>query len=210
MKAAFTWLSGALVSSIMACGATVSSNTSVEPGPGSDAAVAVDASADGGLALDAAAESGSKPDAREMCVECIDKSLEWGLNGGRGATVVKSTVSACRSYGQTRTSQGVQSELCSFDLAGCFSDTSGISDVRAALAYPDVVAAFQAPVPPVFGRDTRPVDGEVFRITYGGKSIDVGTPCPQPLAGCTPVPVGVGDLASLLKSLDRNAAPRCQ
>ena len=37
-------------------------------------------------------------------------------------------------------------------------------DVERALAHPDVVAAFAAATTPVYGVDSRPVDGTVFEI----------------------------------------------
>jgi len=75
----------------------------------------------------------------------------------------------------------------------------------------DVVAAFASASTPVYGEDSRPVDGTVFRITRNGKSIDVGSPCGSPAPACVAIPPGVNALASVLRSLDTQelAKPAC-
>ena len=80
------------------------------------------------------------------------------------------------------------------------SGLHGVSDVLQALAHPDVEQA-RAMGMVLFGVDTRPVDGQVFRIEIGSDSvIDVGSPCQS--AGCDPIPAGVSALADLLRAID--------
>jgi len=83
----------------------------------------------------------------------------------------------------------------------CGSGALGIGDITGALANADVQSALRV-APVLYGRDLRPVDGTVFRVTVGGQTIDVGAAC-ESLAGCRPIPRGVAALVEVLRSLDR-------
>jgi hypothetical protein len=85
--------------------------------------------------------------------------------------------------------------------------------IDAAFAHPDVQAAFAA-APTLFGVDSRPVDGQVYRIELGNTAIEVGGPCGSGggLGGaCTEIPRGVADLVSLLEDLvtQQRTLPDC-
>ena len=91
--------------------------------------------------------------------------------------------------------------MCSDELPGCTaSDTPNISDVLLALADPDVVRAF-ASAPILYGVDSRPIDGSLYRITYGGRQIDIGDNCRPGSTTCVPPPAGVVRLREFLQRL---------
>lgn len=77
-----------------------------------------------------------------------------------------------------------------------------VGDVNAAFAHPDVVAAFAA-APILYGRDTRPVDGQVFEIEeVGGAIVTVGSDCGSVGPACVAIPPGVAALQALLVRLE--------
>jgi hypothetical protein len=87
------------------------------------------------------------------------------------------------------------------ELYGCGVDALGVGDLTAALSHPDMVAALdRAPV--LFGRDTRPSDGQVFQITVGGKLVEIGLECTASTPSCTAIPAGVRAAMQLLQRLD--------
>jgi hypothetical protein len=93
---------------------------------------------------------------------------------------------------------------CSPTLPACgAADVVSISTIAADLTDPDVQAAFAASTPPLFGRDTRPVDGTVYSIALGsGGSMLVGWACQSTSSTpCTPIPAGVQRLVDHLRSL---------
>jgi hypothetical protein len=120
-----------------------------------------------------------------------------------------STVTPCNTYLHERDffRQERPSLSCTQELLGCGSASLGTTDITGALANSDVQAALKA-APILYGRDLRPVDGTVFRITVGGsKTIDVGTPC-STLQGCAAIPRGVAALVELLRALDEQELGR--
>ena len=80
-----------------------------------------------------------------------------------------------------------------------------------ALANPQVVAAF-AEAPVLYGRDSRPVDGTVFRIERAGKVIELGDDCNGGAGGCRAIPAGLATLRQLLEALTQQqlALPGCE
>ena len=90
---------------------------------------------------------------------------------------------------------------CTMELYGCGVDALGVGDVTAALSHPDMVLALsRAPV--LYGGDTRPVDGQVFQITVGGKLVEIGTDCTPSAPSCTAIPAGVRSAMQFLQRLD--------
>ena len=74
-----------------------------------------------------------------------------------------------------------------------------IEEIEEAFADPDVQAALAA-APVLYGIDSRPYDGQIFRVNVGPDSIGVGEPCgTEP--SCEPVPEGVQALVDLLSAL---------
>ena len=95
---------------------------------------------------------------------------------------------------------------CTVAMPICYS-MSGIvlNDLKTDFAAAEVSAAFAASTPPLYGLDTRPVDGAVFSITRSdGHGVLVGSACPTPAsASCVPIPDAVQKLADDLRYLDR-------
>ena len=88
--------------------------------------------------------------------------------------------------------------MCTQDLGTCTSTVSA-REINVALEQPDVRAALAA-APILFGRDTRPVDGAVFRIAVGAAVVEIGAPC-EGAAGCREIPQTVAALGIRLRAL---------
>jgi hypothetical protein len=149
-------------------------------------------------------------DAGPSTCDCLRTEFSWGSNGGLVAQQDLSTVIPCQTYAHER--QFFRTEqpslACKTELLGCGADSLGIGDINAALNNSDVQAAIKA-APVVYGRDLRPVDGTVFRITINGKTIDVGSACRA--ADCKTIPAGVTALMQVLQAIDKQelAKPAC-
>ena len=148
-------------------------------------------------------ESGSDASPDVACTDCIDASLTWGNTGGLTAYDDTSALAPCKTYTHTRDHHDVDAgtQSCTTEVAACgATDVVGLTQIEGALAHPDAVAAFAA-APVLYGRDTRPVDGSVFQITYGGRTVTVGLDCGS-TSPCTPIPAGVKALETVLQNLD--------
>ena len=68
----------------------------------------------------------------------------------------------------------------------------------------DVQAALAMSAAPLYGHDTRPVDGTVFQFLRvgDGRGLLVGMPCTTSGAGCIDAPAGVTRLVADLRALD--------
>ena len=158
------------------------------------------------LALVACGAADDQPDADggTECAPCIDPELRWGQDGGFVAYTDASELRSCNTYRHTREPAGdpEQTSLaCERSVPCTGSGLHGVSDVLRALSDPDVQQAV-AEHGVVYGVDSRPVDGTVFRIQVGSSAIDVGLPCPASGGGgCDPIPTGVSALADLLHAL---------
>jgi hypothetical protein len=145
------------------------------------------------------ADSGTPPDSGTC--DCIATKLAWNWDGGFVAYVDRSDISPCRNYTRTREASGSITKTCSKEMLKCGAgDAIDMGDVQAALANADVVAAFKS-APVLYGRDSRPVDGQVFRINYGGKVVDIGDDCGA-ISACKPIPEGLKKLKTLLQAID--------
>jgi hypothetical protein len=94
--------------------------------------------------------------------------------------------------------------------------TSGRLDVNAvmnAIRSQDVQTALSMATPPLYGIDSRPVDGSVFVLhrASDGHSFMVGSDCGG-ASGCTPIPAGISSLVTMLRNLDTQelAEPGCE
>jgi hypothetical protein len=191
---------------IVACGGSESSSSTTTT------------SSDGGTSgTDAGASDASKDastwDANVPCTDCLATPLTWGWNGGLVQYVDDSSVASCRTFARKRTSYfdaGTPPPSCTDELGACGAAPIAIGDIVRALAHPDVVAGFAAATTPLYGFDSRPSDGAVYRITSGNKSIEVGGDCPGG-GTCVAIPAGVKALAKLLQDLDKQeiAKPAC-
>jgi hypothetical protein len=165
------------------------------------------------------------PDGQGACTRkaCLDAAAacdlptryEYGDVGGLRIFVDRSALEPGNRYTRTRTPVVGTGPIlsCSPPLPGC--GTAGVLtalDIEAAFQHPDVRAALAEPSPPLFGRDTRPVDGTVFEVRrQDGRSFLVGMGCNSP-NGCRAIPGGINQLARGLRDLDRQQleAPECQ
>lgn len=134
------------------------------------------------------------------CAACIDEALRWELEGGLVPVRSVNEIRACRTYVRTHTMAGSGASASCSNQVPCVGQAITIDDVNAALAHPDVVAAFAA-APVIYGVEARPVDGPLFQITHGDRTIGIGFPC-QGESGCIDVPPGVDALRALLTSLE--------
>ena len=64
----------------------------------------------------------------------------------------------------------------------------------------------------LYGRDSRPVDGTVFRIERAGQVIELGDDCNGGTGGCRAIPAGLASLQQLLEALTQQqlALPDCE
>ncbi|HEX2677809.1 MAG TPA: hypothetical protein VHM19_14250 [Polyangiales bacterium] len=154
---------------------------------------------DGGDWLD---DGGAAP-----CSPCIGKTVGWGPNGGFVAYTDHSELTQCNEYHHKREPAGRgpmdPAIECERPVPCMGSGLHGIADVLQALQHPDVVAARKNAMV-LYGYDSRPVDGTVFRIELPGSVIDVGGACQSSGGGgaCTDIPAGVAALKALLESID--------
>lgn len=137
---------------------------------------------------------------------CVTRPVRWGSNGGRVAFTDASTLDVCRTFLHERTPTSPSPPVisCKQELGTC-AGVGSASDVAQAIADADVQAAIRA-APVVYGEDTRPVDGAVFRIQIGDALIEVGTRCAS--TACKPVPPGVDILVSLLQTITKQELSR--
>jgi hypothetical protein len=182
-----------------------------------------DASADDGGDADAAADAPATSDAADAsnvadagaCT--LSDTYHFGPNGGLVAFSDESTLSPPAHYVRTRTDfrggDGPTTMECAPPLPACgASGVISLLDVTRDLADPDVVAAFALTTSPVYGRDSRPVDGTIFFVRRGdGRTLYVGGDCTAGETGCVPVPRGVRLLADQMNALANQmlAAPEC-
>jgi hypothetical protein len=131
--------------------------------------------------------------------ECVVREFSWTHDGGFVAFQDRQTLTPCTRFSITReTRRGSSADAkCGNDVAGDAKVT--VADVNAALASDDMKAALAA-APVLFGRDSRPVDGSVFRIEIDGTTIDIGGDC-NGEAGCPAIPAGVAAARQVLEAL---------
>ena len=142
--------------------------------------------------------------------QCIEQTLEFGFTGGFTLYEDTSSVSACRDYTLSRDDRSGGAPTTCTNEVPCDEPAVTMAELLAALAHPDVVAAFAA-APITYGRDLRPVDAPIYSVTQDGDTFLVGSPCMGSAGGCIPIPAGVQALVTLLQTLttERNAAEPC-
>lgn len=183
---------------LVGCGSTDDS-----PTPSTDSGS--DGTADtGGSDTAIAPETSSETSADTGCSKCLSAELSWGQDGGEVAYLDRSTLKGCDEYHRSRT--GSTPLMCDAKIPTCGGDVpdadfvTGVADVESALANADVVSALsKAPI--LYGRDSRPVDGQVFQIIVAGKKIEIGNDCGG-TSGCVDLPAGVAHLRDVLKKID--------
>jgi hypothetical protein len=138
----------------------------------------------------------------------FDTTYTYGDTGGLVAYEETTTLAPPASYTRTRSPRFTDPPdiSCAPALPACGTeDLWSPSDVMRAVADADVQAALAMPTPPIYGRDTRPVDGSVFQFRrVDGRGFLAGTACgsASTLPACTEVPAGVSRLVNLLRALD--------
>ncbi|MBC8133481.1 MAG: hypothetical protein H7X95_10920 [Deltaproteobacteria bacterium] len=143
-------------------------------------------------------------------------SYDYGYIGGLRISTDRSFLSPGNLYRHVRSpvrTTGTEI-MCAPVMPPC-----GAQDVITAydievhdLAHPDVRAALAEAQPPLFGHDTRPVDGVVFEFkTAAGRSLLVGNECGT-TADCRTIPAGVKQLRDRLIALDAQqlGEPACK
>jgi hypothetical protein len=141
----------------------------------------------------------------------------FGQDGGLVAFSDESTLSPPAHYARKRTSfrgaDGGATMECAPALPACgANDVISVLDLTRDLANADVVAAFALATAPVYGRDSRPVDGQIFFVRRGdGRTLYVGRDCGAGASGCVAVPRGLRVLADQLTALASQmlAKPEC-
>ncbi|MBK8696716.1 MAG: hypothetical protein IPN17_31755 [Deltaproteobacteria bacterium] len=156
-------------------------------------------------------------DAQPFCD--IPGLYTYGMDGG--FTPVRETVQIGpgRQFTFTRTPLGGLDAgpcmcSCSAMIDYCATSDGGTVDtlhVIVAFNDADVRAAFADQTSTLYGRDTRPADGQVFVVTRGdGRHFEVGAECAG-ASGCRAIPAGLARLQTVLTNLTTQqlARPEC-
>jgi len=156
-------------------------------------------------------------DAQPFCD--IPALYTYGMDGG--FTPVRETVQIGpgRQFTFTRTPLGGLDAgpcmcSCSTTIDYCATSDGGTVDtlhVIVAFNDADVMAAFADQTNTLYGRDTRPADGQVFVVTRGdGRHFEVGYDCAG-ASGCRAIPSGLARLQTVLTNLrtQQLARPEC-
>jgi hypothetical protein len=173
-----------------------------------------DAAADAAPAADAA-HAADAADAAGSCA--VTDTYRFGWSGGNGPYSSESTLSPPDHYRHVRTSyrgnDGPAALECAPALPPCGSqDAVSLLDIVRDLDAADVRAAFAQSAPPLFGVDSRPVDGAVYSVVRAdGHGLLVGSPCAAPAVDCHAIPPHLQTLVDHLKALDtaQLAKPAC-
>ncbi|MCA9664631.1 MAG: hypothetical protein KC503_03555 [Myxococcales bacterium] len=144
-------------------------------------------------------DAGNNADALAAC----PTPMVWQYLGGLVAYRDKSTLTNCSAFLLERS--GTVNLQCMTTLAANDAD---LAKVTAALSRSDTQAALTTGTGKLYGRDTRPVDGQVFEVTIAGRQALVGSPCTSSGSSCTPIPAGLAALRTAL--LDLTATQRAK
>jgi hypothetical protein len=137
----------------------------------------------------------------------MDTTYRYGDTGGLVPFEDTSTLAPTLSYTRARTSfvpDGGSDASCAPPLPACDSGVGfDVERIMRAIADDDVQVALAMTTPPLFGADTRPVDGTVFQfLRADGRGFLVGVPCAAGSSGCENAPIGVAVLVATLRALD--------
>ncbi len=140
-----------------------------------------------------------------LACSCTFFSLSWGEIGGMVAWADRSTIAPCFKYTHQLINYTItppSTSTCEIDEPLCeYEEAVGGEQVTAAIQNAEVQSALQKGSV-LYGHDSRPVDGQVFEIEVGEKTIQVGSDCDTVDASCVPIPQGVQNLVDLLKKID--------
>jgi hypothetical protein len=141
----------------------------------------------------------------------LDATYRYGDVGGLVAHSDTVTLTPPASYVYNRTSYSptLPPHLsCSPPLPACNTPAViDVADLLRDLRHADVQRALAAAAPPLYGHDTRPADGTVFKFLRGdGRGFLVGEAC---WAGaCVEIPAGIARLVADLRALDSQQLKR--
>jgi hypothetical protein len=191
---------------VAACGSASEGGAQRDSGAGSGAdatsAVGADARADATSSIDANVATDAGTDVDPRCV--VTDTYTFGFVGGLVAFSEESVLSPPNQYRHVRTylrSDG-GTITCAATPACQFLNSLGLSDVVVLLQNADVRTALSQATPPLYGGDSRPVDGQVYSIMRSdGRGMLVGTPC-NGQVDCRAIPSGIGNLVLALQMLD--------
>jgi hypothetical protein len=142
---------------------------------------------------------------------CPDPTLAWTTVGGYVFSRDTVTIDGCAALTLTRDmlmggDAGEPDRVCHHGVAPCDAqDPIGVDALAQAFGQPDVRAALQKAAQtgtePLYGRDNRPTDGVLFRVTSGAASFLVGDPCWQG-EPCAPITPGIAAMRDTLTQLE--------
>jgi hypothetical protein len=140
-----------------------------------------------------------------LCEPMVPATLRFGFEGGRTPTTTSFSLEPALTFRAEQRTGDMVTARCMTTIPTCgISGMVGVSDVREALANRQVQIAFGMArgMPILVGRDTRPVDGQVFVIERDGAQILVGDTCRVGGPGvCTDIPTGIQGLMDVLRAL---------
>ena len=131
----------------------------------------------------------------------------FGPEGGNSPYRDSSRIEPGRNFTFTRMVLGRVdggAGTCTTMLPYCGTSDGGTVDTLAvinAFNHADVMAAFNNQTTTLYGRDTRPVDGQLFVVTRGdGRHFEIGADCGG-ASGCRAIPAGLARLRTVLQDL---------
>ena len=151
----------------------------------------------------AAGDAGADVDAEPSCG--LTTPITFGWEGGWPGATESFELSGDGVFVATRTTLDGTITTCTTQIPPCDADVGpGLVDagrIGSTLSRPEVQAALAEATPPLYGHDSRPVDGSVFGVSLpDGHGFVVGDPCGS-ATSCTPIPPAVGSLVAMLLNL---------
>jgi hypothetical protein len=139
-----------------------------------------------------------------LCEPMLPATLRFGFEGGLTPTTESFSLEPALTFRAEQRTGDMVTARCMTTIPTCgVSGMVGVSEVREALANRQVQIAFGMArgMPILVGRDTRPVDGQVFFIERDGAQILVGETCRVGSGACTDIPTGIQRLMDVLRAL---------
>jgi hypothetical protein len=144
----------------------------------------------------------------------LDMAITFGYQGGWTRFDQSYALAVDGTFVATRTEHDGTRTSCTTRIPPCDAADAlvvDLGDVASMFHRSGVVAALASSTPPLYGYDSRPVDGSVFAVTRAdGRGFLVGDPCDSH-SPCTPIPPDVAGLAGILRELidQELARPEC-
>jgi len=152
-------------------------------------------------------------DTKASCT--LSANLTFGWDGGNALYVdqyrlTNSGITLTRNYAYRADRDADTTATCSPSLPTCGdASTVSVATINADLANADVADLWSLPLSPIplFGTDSRPVDGAVYSIALeNGHKVLVGGQCASPtMSSCRYIPAGLQHLVQDLQSLAKVA-----